>query len=364
MKNLRLRILDRYIMRKFIFTFLGSIVMIVGIIIIFDISEHIDDFVSRQAPLKAIVLDFYLNLIPYYVNMFSPLFVFITVIIFTSRMAANSEFIAILSCGISFRRLLLPYMLSALMIFALSLSLNHFVIPRANVKRIQFEAKYIKDSDHNFNRNIHYQISPGEFAYVESFSNWNNTAYKFTLEKVDGNRLVSKISAESAVWDTVNCSWRLKKYFIREYSEGLEDKIRSGAQLDTVINLTADDFKRNKKTVTTLPRNDLNNLIQTQKLRGDANVNQSLIEKHTRTALPFSAFILTIMGVALSSRKKRGGIGVNIAVGIALAFTYILFLRFSEMFVYTGTLPPFVALWLPNLIYAAIAGALYRMAPK
>ena len=200
MKNLRLRILDRYIMRKFIFTFLGSIVMIVGIIIIFDISEHIDDFVSRQAPLKAIVLDFYLNLIPYYVNMFSPLFVFITVIIFTSRMAANSEFIAILSCGISFRRLLLPYMLSALMIFALSLSLNHFVIPRANVRRIQFEDKYIKDSDHNFNRNIHYQISPGEFAYVESFSNWNNTAYKFTLEKVEGKpeeRIISTVALRS-----------------------------------------------------------------------------------------------------------------------------------------------------------------------
>lgn len=364
MKNLRLRILDRYIMRKFLFTFLASIVMIVGIIIIFDISEHIDDFVSRQAPFKAIALDFYLNLIPYYVNMFSPLFVFITVIIFTSKMAANSEFIAILSCGISFHRLLLPYMLSAFLIFVLSLSLNHFVIPRANVKRIRFEAKYMKSSDNNFNRNIHYQISPGEFAYVESFSNWNNTAYKFTLEKVEDNRLVSKISAESAVWDTTTSSWRLKKYFIREYGEGLEDKIRSGAQLDTVINLTADDFKRNKKTVTTLARNDLNELIRTQKLRGDANVNVSLIEKHTRTALPFSAFILTVMGVALSSRKKRGGIGINIGVGIALAFTYILFLRFSEMFVYTGALPPGIALWLPNVIYAVIAGVLYRMAPK
>lgn len=360
----RLKILDRYIMKKFIFTFIAALAMIIGIIIIFDISEHIDDFVSRQAPLKAIVFDFYFNLIPYYVNMFSPLFVFITVIVFTSKMAANSEFIAILSCGISFHRLLIPYMLSAFLIFAVSLSINHFVIPRANADRIEFETKYMKGSDYNLNRNVHYQISPGEFAYVESFSRWNQTAYKFTLEKIEDNRIVSKISAETAVWDTVGHSWKLKKYFIREYSEGLEDKIRSGKELDTVINLTAEDFMRTKKTVTTLPRNELNELIATQQLRGDANVNQSLIERHTRTALPFSAFILTIMGVALSSRKKRGGIGINIGVGIALAFTYILFLRFSEMFVYTGTLPPGIALWLPNIIYAIIAGILYKLAPK
>lgn len=364
MKDFGLKKLDFYIMKKFISTFFMALLLIIGIIIIFDISEHIDDFVSRQAPLKAVVLDFYLNLIPYYMNMFSPLFVFITVIFFTSKMASDSEIVAILSCGISFHRMLVPYILSALLIFGVSFSLNHFVIPRANEKRIAFENKYIKDPNANFNRNIHYQISPGEFAYVESFSNWNNTAYKFTLEKIEGNRIVSKITAESAVWDTLNCSWRLRKYFIRDYTEGLEDRIRSGAQLDTVINLTAEDFKRNKKTISTLPYSKLNELIETQQMRGDASVKESLIEKNTRSALPFSAFILTIMGVALSSKKKRGGIGWNIGVGIALAFTYILFLRFSEMFVYTGTLPPFIALWMPNLIYAFIAIVLYRIAPK
>ncbi len=364
MIDLRPKILDRYIVKKFILTFFIAMLFIIGIIIIFDISEHIDDFVSKQAPLKAVILDFYLNYIPYFMNMFSPLFVFITVIFFTSKMAANTEIVAILSCGVSFHRMMLPYLFSALLIFSVSLTLNHYVIPRANAKRIEFEYKYIKDPNANYNRNIHYQIAPGEFAYVESFSNWNNTAYKFTLETVKDNRIVSKISAESAVWDTTFCGWRLKKYFIREYSEGLGDKIRSGAQLDTVISLTISDFKRNKKTVTTLPKKELDEFIATQRMRGDASVNQSLIERHTRTALPFSAFILTIMGVALSSKKKRGGIGWNIGIGIALAFTYILFLRFSEMFVYTGTLPPGLALWLPNIIYAVIAVFLYRIAPK
>lgn len=362
--DLKPKILDLYIVKKFIMTFFVALLLIIGIIIIFDISEHIDDFVSKQAPLKEVIFDFYLNLIPYFMNMFSPLFVFITVIFFTSKMASNSEIVAILSCGVSFHRMMLPYLFSALLIFGVSLSLNHYVIPRANAKRIAFEYKYIKDQNANYNRNIHYQIAPGEFAYVESFSNWNNTAYKFTLETIRDNKLVSKISAESAQWDTTFCGWRLKRYFIREYSEGLEDKIRSGEQLDTVIALGIEDFKRNKKTVTTLPKNELDKLIETQDMRGDASIRESLIERHTRSALPFSAFILTIMGVALSSKKKRGGIGWNIGLGIALAFTYILFLRFSEMFVYTDTLPPGIALWLPNIIYAVIAGVLYRIAPK
>ncbi|MCQ2115937.1 MAG: LptF/LptG family permease [Bacteroidales bacterium] len=364
MIDLRPKILDVYIVKKFILTFFVALLLIIGIIIIFDISEHIDDFVSKQAPLKGIIFDFYLNLIPYYMNMFSPLFVFITVIFFTSKMAANTEIVAILSCGISFHRMMVPYIFSALLIFGVSLSLNHYVIPKANAKRIAFEYKYIKDSNANYDRNTHYQIAPGEFAYVESFSNWNNTAYKFTLETIEDNRLKTKISAETAVWDSTFAGWRLKKYFIREYSEGLEDKIRSGAQLDTVINLTIADFKRNKKTVTTLDKKNLDEFIRTQEMRGDASVQQTLIERHTRTALPFSAFILTIMGVALSSKKKRSGIGWNIAVGIALAFTYILFLRFSEMFVFTGTMSPAVALWMPNVIYAVIAAVLYKIAPK
>ena len=362
--DLRPRKIDLYITRKFISTFFVALILIIGIVIIFDISERIDDFVAKEAPLKAIIFDYYVNFVPYFMNMFSPLFVFITVIFFTSKMAADSEIIAILSCGISFHRMMVPYMFSAALIAAFSLCLNLFVIPDANKTRVEFENQYFKDKTKSVGRNVHYQIAPGEFVYAESFSSWNNTAYRFTLERIEDNKLVSKISAETAVYDTTKQSWRLKKYFIRDYNEDLTDNIRSGRQMDTIIPLSVKDLYFNEKTVQTMDYYELDEMIRIQKMRGDANVKMALIEKHTRFALPFSAFILTIMGVALSSKKRRGGIGWNIGIGIALAFTYILFLRFSQMFVHTDTLPPAIALWLPNIVFAIIAGFLYRIAPK
>ena len=362
--DLRPRKLDLYIVGKFITTFFVALLLIIGIVIIFDISEKIDDFVSKEAPLQAIIFDYYVNFVPYFMNMFSPLFVFITVIFFTSKMAADSEIVAILSCGISFHRMMVPYIFSATLIAILSLCLNLFIIPEANKTRLEFENQYIKARYKSVGRNVHYQTSPGEYVFAESFSSWNNTAYRFTLERIENDQLVSKISAESAVYDTTKQSWRLKKYFFREYNEDLTDRIRSGRQLDTVIDLSPKDFYLTENTVETLTYSELNELIALQQMRGDANVKFALIEKNTRFALPFSAFILTIMGVALSSKKRRGGIGWNIGIGIALAFTYILFLRFSQMFVHTGALPPFIALWLPNLVFTIIAAFLYRIAPK
>ena len=362
--DLRPRKLDLYIFKKFVFTFFIALILIIGIVIIFDISEKIDNFVAKEAPLKEIVFDYYMNFIPYFINMFSPLFVFITVIFFTSKMAADSEIVAILSCGVSFHRMMVPYLAAATLIAVLSLCLNLFIIPDANKTRVEFESKYIKSGNIAKVRDVHYQISPGEFVYVESFSTWNNTAYKFTLERFEGSRLVSKLSAETAVWDDSFKGWKLKKYVIRDYYEDLTDRIRSGAQLDTVIALTVDDFYVKKKTVETLNYGELDAFIERQRMRGDANVKFSLIEKHKRFTLPFSAFILTLMGVALSSKKRRGGIGWNIGIGIALSFSYILFMKFSEMFVYTDTLPPGWALWLPNILFAVIAAVLYKIAPK
>jgi lipopolysaccharide export system permease protein len=259
---------------------------------------------------------------------------------------------------------MVPYIFSATLIAIFSLCLNLFIIPDANKTRLEFENQYIKQHVKGVGRNVHYQISPGEYVFAESFSSWNNTAYRFTLERIENDRLVSKISAESAVYDTAKGTWRLKKYFIREYNDDLTDRVRSGRQLDTTIELSSKDFYLTEKTVETLTYNELNTLIDTQRMRGDANVKFALIEKNTRFALPFSAFILTIMGVALSSKKRRGGIGWNIGIGIALAFTYILFLRFSQMFVHTGTLPPAIALWLPNVVFTIIAAFLYKIAPK
>ena len=356
--------IDWYIAKKFILTFFLSLLLIIVIVIIFDLSEKIDYFVKNDAPLKAIIFDYYCNYIPYLVNMFASLFVFITVIFFTSRMAANSEIIAILSCGVSFHRMIIPYLASAALIAMFALGLNLFVIPHSNATRLEFETQYIKKNNSYHLRDIHYQISPGQFVYIESFSRWNNTAYRFTIEDMDGHRLTRKVSAETAVWDSTLTGWHLNKVFIRDYSAGLKDNVSYKEQIDTVIALKIKDLFNNEKTVETLNIRELNELIATQKMRGDANVMYAAIEKQRRMTMPFSAMILTIIGVSLSARKRRGGIGWNIGIGIALAFSYIFFLRISEMFVYTDTLPPGIAMWLPNLLYAVIAYFLYKRACK
>lgn len=361
--NFHITIIDKYIIKKFIGTYFFALLLIIGIVIIFDISEKIDDFVDKKAPLQEIIFNYYANFVPYFVNMFSPLFVFITVIFFTSKLAANSEIIAILAGGISFKRLMYPYFLSATVIALFSLTLNLFIIPPANKGRLAFEAKYIKGTYQNTNRNMHYQIDPGTFMYVESFSTWNNTAYKFTLETIDGHNIKSKLSAESAQWDSLKGCWKLNDYHLRTYKNNSEI-IKTGQTTDTTLSITVEDFYRKSNSVESLNYFQLQNLISTQQMRGDQMVKFALIEKNTRFAIPFSAFILTLIGVSLSSKRRRGGIGMNIGIGIALSFSYILFLRFSQMFVHTGALPPSIALWMPNMIYAIIAIFLYRIAPK
>ena len=364
--SLKPKILDLYIMKKFLSTFFLMILLIIGIVIIFDISEKIDDFVTGHASIKEVALDYYVNFVPYFMNMFMSLFVFIAVIFFTSRLTANSEIVAMLSCGVNFHRLMLPYLASAAIIAALSLGLALFVIPSSNAARHDFEEKYFKKKKNNTQaRNIHYQISPGQFVYVESFSRWNNTAQKFTLETIEGSELVSKLSAESATYDALSGVWTMKNYFVRTFVPGsIEDRVKAGKRLDTLINVTIDDFYRKQKTEQDLTYKELRAMIKTQRMRGDPYVKYSLIESYQRWSLPFSAFILTIMGVALSTKKKRGGLGWNLAIGIGLSFGYILFMKFSQMFVYTDSLPTALAIWLPNIVFFLITAVLYAIAPK
>jgi len=362
-KLLRIGTIDKYIIRKFIGTYLFILVLIIAVIIIFDISEKIDNLIEKEASLKAIIFDYYGNLVPYFINLFSPLLVFISVIFFTSKMASNSEVTAILAGGISFNRFLYPYFLSAFFIAIFSLVLNLFFIPPANKVRLEFSEKYINDKVNNAGRNIHLQITPGTYVYMESFNGIGNTASRFTLETIEGHIISSKLTAETAVWDSTKKGWTLYDYFIRK-TKGDTETIVRGAKIDTIISLSVNDLNRRNDIVESYTYSELNDLIKTQKLRGDKRVNYALIEKHTRFAVPFSAFILTVIGVSLSSKRRRGGIGLNLGIGIALSFTYILFLRFSQMFVHSGLMPPWLALWVPNILFAGVAFFLYRIAPK
>ena len=365
MKKLNIKKLDWYIIKKFIGTYLFTLLIVILVVIIFDLSEKIDKFAEHSVPIKEIVFEYYGGFIPWILNSFSPLFTFLAAIFFTSQLASHSEIVAMLAGGISMKRILAPYMASAAVIAAFTMFLGMVVIPPANKVRLDFENKYVRQKDAvSSQRNIHYQIAPGEFVYVEQFSTWSNTAYRFTLEKIEDNRVLSKVSAESATWDSLSRGWRLNNCFIRDFYGESSEMVEVMPMRDTVIGLVADDFYRRKNYVESITQKELNEYIKLQEMRGDSAIKLSKIEKHNRIAMPFSAFVLSVIAVALSSRKKRGGLGVNIGIGLALSFIYILFMRFSQMFVLTDTLPVVIAIWMPNIVFSVIALLLYRIAPK
>jgi lipopolysaccharide export system permease protein len=301
-------------------------------------------------------------MIPFYANTFSALFVFITVIFFTSKMAYNTEIIAILSSGVSFPRMLYPYFISAAMIFLFSLVLNHIIIPPANKIRIEFESKYIKNPYQKKSMNLHLQVQPNVYLYLSNFYSSSNRASHFSLERFEGNMLKSKLIADYAIYDSKKNVWQLNNYFIRELSDSSEI-ITTGTKLDTAVNFSAEELKQRDNVITSMNYFELQDNIKEQKMRGQSP-DKSLLENYNRTSIPFSVFVLTLIGVSLSSRKIRGGIGMQIGIGIALSFIYILFLRFSEVFIQIGVASPLLAAWIPNLIFIVVAIVLYIRAPK
>lgn len=358
-----MKIIDLYIIKKFLGTFIFTIIIICLVAVIFDISEKIDDFIEKKAPLKTIVFDYYLNFIPYFANLFSPLFVFIAVIYFTSRMAANTEIIAILNSGISFRRLLLPYFISAFIIAVFSFYLAGWVIPRANVIRLNFENIYIKNPFVYKARNIHQQVKPGEFLYFESFNNFENIGYLFSYEKYNGDELYYKLLADRIRWDSTVNKWTVENYFIR-HIDGLNEKVETGMQLLEEYNFKPEEFSRRMNYIEAMTNDQLGDFIDQEKLRGSENVVYLQVEKNKRQATPFAAFVLTLIGVSLSSRKVRGGIGKQLGLGIGISFTYILFQQVSTTFATNGNVPAIIAVWIPNIVFAVIGLYLLRIAPK
>lgn len=354
-----MKILDKYIIRKFLGTFFFALGLIILIAIVFDISEKIDDFMERKAPINAIVFDYYLNFIPFFGNLFSPLFIFISVIYFTSRMAAQTEIVAILASGISFKRLLVPYMVAATVLASLSFYMNNWVLPHSNGKRIAFETRYIKNQYVYTNRNVHKQISPGQYIYFESYNNIDKIGYQFSYEKFEKGKLIYKILSDRIIWDSISNKWTLENYFIRNI-HGMTEKINSGYRLDTVFAFYPAEFNRRINYIETMDYNELNSFIAQEQLRGSEEIVFYFIEKYKRTSFPFATFILTLIGVALSSKKVRGGIGVQIGIGILLSFTYIMFMQISTTFATNGSTPAIIAVWIPNMVYTIIAVFLLR----
>ena len=365
LRKLKISILDRYIIRKFLGTFFFTILMMIAITVVFDVSEKIDDFIKKEAPLRAIVFDYYFNFIPYFVSLFSSLFIFISLIFFTSKMASQSEIIAILSSGITFRRFMYPYFISACLLALFSFTINDVIMPPANMKRIEFENKYIRRPIVYTEQNKHKQIEPGLFVYFQTFSNSAETAYKFSLARYDGDRLTSKLMSESALWDKEKEKWTIRDYYIRDIDSLGRETLSSGASIDTTLNLHPSEFKRrDDKFIETLSIAQLKDYIDELKMQGADNVKFFVIELNKRVAFPFSTFVMTLIGVSLSTRKVRGGIGIHVAIGITISFLYILFMQFSSEFATKGNLHPALAAWIPNIIFGIVGAFLYRLAPK
>jgi lipopolysaccharide export system permease protein len=355
--------LDIYIIKKFLGTFFYAISLIVVIIIVFDISEKVDDFIEKKAPLYDIIFTYYLNFIPYFVNLFSALFCFIAVIFFTSKMASNTEIVAILSSGVSFKRMLVPYFISALFLALFSFFLTNFVIPPANERRLAFEDTYIRNAKTHRDRNIHMQISQGTYVYVESYNTETNTGYQFTLEKINNAGMYYKMTSDFIRYDSTSGKWKIQNYFIRTMA-GLNEKIFKGTSLDTTLNMKPSDFSKDIDNIETMNYSELRAFIEKEKLKGSDNVAFYEVEKHKRIAFPFATLVLTLIGVSLSSRKSRGGIGFHLGAGLTISFAFILFMQISTTFGIYGNLPPYLAVWIPNFIFGVLGLFLLRMAPK
>lgn len=358
--------MDWYIIKKFIGTYIYSIILIISISIVFDVNENLAKFTTYHAPLRAIVFDYYLNFVPYFANLFSPLFVFIAVIFFTSKLAGNSEIIAMLACGMSFKRLLRPYIISAALIAVLNFYLGAYVIPKGTVVRHDFESLYKNNKKNTTATNIQLMVDRGTVAYISQYDDIRKTGYGFSLYKFDKKKLVSHMTASVIQYDTISDSryhWKARSYKIREL-KGMKEKITSGSEIDTLIQMEPMDLIFSKGQQETFTSPELLRYISKQQERGSSNVVQYEVEYHKRIATSFASFILTIIGVSLSSRKRKGGMGMYLGIGLALSFSYILLQTISATFAINADTPPMLAAWVPNILYAIIAYFCYRQAPN
>lgn len=361
-----LKILDWYIIKKFIGTYFYSIALIISISIVFDINENLAKFTQYHAPIKAIVFDYYMNFVPYFANLFSPLFVFIAVIFFTSKLASNSEIISMLAAGVSFKRLMRPYMVSAAIISVMTFFLGAYIIPKGTIIRQNFESMYKNKKKITAAENVQLQVGKGVIAYIQHYDNNLKKGYGFCLDKFENKKLVSHLTAAEIQYDTISDTkyhWKVSNWRIRQL-KGLRETITSGASKDTTIMMEPTDLVFSKGQQETFTSPQLRDYITKQIDRGSGNVVQYEVEYHKRIATSFASFILATIGLSLSSRKRKGGMGMYLGIGLALSFTYIMLQTVSATFAINANTPPMLAAWIPNIVFTIVAYFCYRKAPN
>ncbi|MGR3812074.1 LptF/LptG family permease [Jiulongibacter sp. NS-SX5] len=359
-----MNILDKYILKKFLKTYVFAVLVIVLVILVIDYVEKNDDFIQKNAPTSEILLTYYANLAPYWANYISPLMIFISTVFFTAKLAAHTEIIAILTSGISFRRLMVPYSIGALLIGVFSFVMVGWILPRANAKRIGFENQYINDKFYFSDRDFHMAVAPDTYVYFSTYNNQSQTAFDFTIEKFEDNEMVQKLSARRAMYIDSLQKWRIFDYKIREIGIMKDELIISRKHIDSTLSMYPSDFESNHAIQETFTLHELTDQINLIKSRGSEGIEPFVIERYQRYATPFAVLILSLMALIVSARKRRGGVGLQIAIGFFLAFTYILFYIMSKGIAESGNMPPLLAVWLPNIVFGVIAFFMYFTVPR
>ncbi|MBL7766342.1 MAG: LptF/LptG family permease [Chitinophagaceae bacterium] len=354
--------IDKYILKNFLVTFVFLLMAFSAIAIVIDFTEKVNDFVEKRVP-AAEILIYFRDFLPYILALLFPIFIFVAVIFFTSKLANRSEIIAILSSGMSFSRLLRPYLAGAAIISFVLFIANHYIIPQANKSRLKFEEKYIMSKANYSHDNFHMRISPTEYIYMQSYNPESKTGYRFSYEKVSGNEIRQKITADRCLYDSIKKEWKLMEAIAR-INEGPVEIMQRYPFLFKKFSFTPNDLvsRREIKQMMTAPQ--LNAFIRKEEEKGSENLNEYYIEKYRRTASPFSAFILSIIGACIASRKVRGGSGIHLAIGLALSAIYIVMMQFSTTFSIKGSLHPLIAVWIPNIFFSFVALYIYRKYSK
>lgn len=385
-----MKLLDRYILRQFLSTYVFVVALLLAVITVIDLTEKTDKYAKAQLGFVEI-LGYYGNFLPWIAGLITPITVFIATVYVTAKMAGHTEIVAILSSGVSFRRLLLPYFVGAALIAGVSFWLNGWIIPNSNKSRLAFELEYLKPKTSSSFRNIHMQVSKNVFLYLQSYNSNSDKGYQFTLERFKNRKLIEKLTAKRIEWDTTKNKWTLYDWEITQINDIFEpaslkpdttqqvdslsnppldtrigkEILKTGkTPIDTTLAIHPNEFDNDYRKYDGLTLTELNKYIKTLKSRGSAGIDVYEVEKYTRFASPFSIFILTFMGVIVSSRKSRGGTGAQIALGFALSFVFILFFMMFRTFAEAGSLPPAISVWIPAIIFGAISGVMYRYVPR
>lgn len=355
---------DWYIIRKFLSTFVVTLSLFIIIIIVFDVSEKLDDFLQKEAPVSEIIFKYYFNYVPFFLNLFSPVFIFISVIFFTSKLASRSEIVATLSAGVSYNRFLRPYIITAMLLAIISFALNAYIIPHSDKIRLEFENKYIRNTNNDYTNNVHSQIKPELYFYMEYFGAADSMGGGISLEQYENKKLKSKLFGKKISWNKKAQKWRLDDYLIRDYLPDGSERITKGQYLDTAIPFVPADFFRRSDDVQSFDIFELNKFIEEEREKGNDKLNFYITDKYRRYASPFSTFILTVIGVCVSSKKSRGGVGLNLGFGIILSFVYLFVIQYFNTYGTSGLIYPLLAVWIPNFIFAAVAYYIYRNVQK